>query len=231
MKRFNIVFVRDDGAIEVHPMKEWLRQHPGELPADVHPSTTSSHKLRSILKRKGWRVEELASEVRLFPASASPASVEAVLGAEESEDQGEQESLAFALEAQLRDFIAHNLANIIVGGQSLKLAAVGEGKTAVEYSTDVGFIDILAQDSSGNYFVFELKLDRGPDRTLGQLARYMGWIKIHLARDKSVSGVIVARSMDDKLRYAASVIPNITLLEYEVSFTVHEARAPTPETA
>ena len=27
MKRFNIVVAREDGGVEVFPMKEWLRQH------------------------------------------------------------------------------------------------------------------------------------------------------------------------------------------------------------
>jgi hypothetical protein len=30
MKRFNVVFSKDDGGIEVHRMKEWLRQHPND---------------------------------------------------------------------------------------------------------------------------------------------------------------------------------------------------------
>jgi hypothetical protein len=33
-----------------------------------------------------------------------------------------------------------------------------------------------------------------------------------------VFGVVVAKLIDDKLRYAASVIPNVSLLEYEVEF-------------
>jgi hypothetical protein len=69
----------------------------------------------------------------------------------------------------------------------------------------------------------ELKLDRGPDRALGQLARYMGWVKIHLAGDHEVRGVVVARSIDERLRYAACVMPNVALLEYEVEFRLHDA--------
>ena len=57
----------------------------------------------------------------------------------------------------------------------------------------------------------------------GQLARYMGWIKIQLAKDRDVRGVVVARAIDEKLRYAACVMPNVELLEYEVEFRLRPA--------
>lgn len=112
MKRFNVVVPRDDGGVEVHPMKEWLRRNPEHLPTGIDFTASNSHRLRDILKRQGWRVEELQNEVRLFaPGSGSAAGV---LG--ESEDAETDTGLAFGLEAQLRDFIAHNLPNIHVGG-------------------------------------------------------------------------------------------------------------------
>ena len=86
----------------------------------------------------------------------------------------------------------------------------------------MGPIDILAVDDFGNFVVFELKLERGPDRALGQLARYTGWVKLNLAREREVSGVVVAKSIDERLRYAACVIPNVALLEYEVEFCLRE---------
>jgi endonuclease len=227
MKRFNVVLGREDGAVEVHPMKQWLRQHPDELPSGVDATEATSHQLRNILKKRGWLVEELATEVRLFPANTSAGAAAQVLGdGEASAFTEDEDPLAFALEAQLRDFLAHNLPNIPIAGQSLQLFRPDDGKTAVEYSTGVGFIDLLAQDRQGDLYVFELKLDRGPDRALGQLLRYMGWVKVHLSPERTVHGVIVARSVDEKLRYASSVIPNVTLLEYEVSFTVREAPVP-----
>ena len=129
----------------------------------------------------------------------------------------------FALEAQLRDFIVANLPRLPpVAGARLVLFRDEQGRDGIEYPTDVGPIDILAIDEHGNFFVFELKLERGPDRALGQLARYMGWVKVHLASDKAVSGVIVARAIDQRLRYAVNVFPNVTLLEYEVSFRLNQ---------
>jgi hypothetical protein len=137
------------------------------------------------------------------------------------EDDGE-EAAAFVLEAQLRDFIAGNLARIQIGTKRLILFTDSSGRSGVEYPTAVGPIDILAVDQDGHFHVFELKLDRGPDRALGQLARYMGWVKINLARDRKVIGVAVASSIDEKLRYAACVIPDVVLLEYEVEFRLRD---------
>jgi hypothetical protein len=46
----------------------------------------------------------------------------------------------------------------------------------------------------------------------------MGWVKKHLANGREVSGVIVACAIDDKLKYAASVLNDVTLLEYKLKF-------------
>jgi hypothetical protein len=130
--------------------------------------------------------------------------------------------VAFALEAHLRDFIIENISQIPIDGNRLRMYVDAEGRRGKEYSTSVGLIDILAIDEAGNFFVFELKLGRGPDRALGQLARYMGWVKMNLAGERDVRGVVVARSIDEKLRYAVCVIPHVALLEYEVDFRLHK---------
>ena len=232
-RRFNVVVVRADGGVEVHPLKEWLRLHPEQLPPGMDATRSTSHQLQHALRKRGWSVEELPNEVRLMlPGDAAHVVVDAVLGAAEEEAEGDV-GVAFGLEAQLRDFIAHNLARITVGGRSLSLYTDAAGRGGIEYPTDVGSIDILARDQDGSFVVFELKLDRGPDRTLGQLARYMGWVKLRLAGGGPVNGVIVARQIDERLRYAASVIQNVSLLEYEIDFRLREAAAvgATPETA
>ena len=90
----------------------------------------------------------------------------------------------------------------------------------MEYSTAVGPIDLLAKNSAGDYYVFELKLERGADAALGQLLRYMGWCAKHLSQGRPVFGVVLAAEISEKLRYAASLVPNITLLEYELQIQV-----------
>ncbi|WP_199426657.1 endonuclease NucS domain-containing protein [Thermaerobacillus caldiproteolyticus] len=131
--------------------------------------------------------------------------------------------LLFPVESHLRDFIAQNIQSLDVNGKKLKLYTDDEGRNGVEYPTDVGLIDILAVDEEGNFVVFELKLSKGPDAAIGQIARYMGWVKKNIAKEKLVSGVIVAKKVDDKLKYAASIVPEISLFEYQLNFTIEKA--------
>lgn len=140
---------------------------------------------------------------------------------QDQEDQPNEPDLLFPLERHLRDFFAANIQSVAIRGSSLMLYTDDTGQTGVEYPTGVGPIDLLAVDAAGNFFVFELKLGHGPDAAIGQLARYMGWVKKTLAGDRRVTGVIVSKTVNDKLRYAASIIPEVVLFEYTMSFTLH----------
>ncbi|HYD17330.1 MAG TPA: endonuclease NucS domain-containing protein [Patescibacteria group bacterium] len=138
----------------------------------------------------------------------------------DSEDliSDENADIVFGLESQLRDFIAQNIQSIPVNGKKLSLFTDG-----VEYSTEAGIIDILAVDDKGNFVVFELKRGRTPDHVMGQLVRYMGWVKQSIAKDKEVHGVIVAKTIKENLHYAKAIVPNVSLLQYEVKFQFKDA--------
>jgi endonuclease len=220
VKRFNVVIPKDDGGVELYLMKEWLRQHLDQLPG-VDATSSTSHQLRDALKKKGWTVQDTDSEVRLIMPGAA---VGAVLGGGEVEEEPQAEA-AFALEYQLRDFLAQNLATIPVEGKKLRLYVDPTGRDGIEYPTAVGPIDILATDDMGAFVVFELKRARSPDHAIGQLSRYMGWVKQTIGKDKAVRGVIVAKTITDNLRYSIAVVPNVNLFEYEVSFALKPAQA------
>lgn len=125
----------------------------------------------------------------------------------------------FALEAHLRDYLAKNLPKLAGHDGALSLYRTDD-RDGVEFQTDVGPIDILAT-GNGDLYVFELKLARGPDSALGQILRYMGWVKKHLAGESNVFGVIVASDISEKLRYAATQVPNVRLMEYELKVDLH----------
>jgi hypothetical protein len=235
MKRFLVVTASSDGGVELHAMKEWLRNHPSEVPTGLDATESTSHQLRRGLKAAGWRVYESDKEVRLIrPADRDrEALIENVLGpVSGSDDNEESDSEApaeqsFGMEYQLRDFLAQNITTCAVGVEQLQLYVDPTGRDGVEYPTDVGPIDILAVNHAGDFTVFELKRARTADRAVGQLARYMGWVHNTIGRGKKVSGVIVARLIDERLRYAASVIPNVSLFEYRVQFSLN----PVPPTS
>jgi hypothetical protein len=87
----------------------------------------------------------------------------------------------------------------------------------------LGTLDILAGDRmSGEYVVIELKRDQGDDEVVGQVSRYMGWIKQHRADPKSVGvrGIIVAHEATDRLCSAVAPHSNIGLYTYEFAVTL-----------
>jgi hypothetical protein len=156
VQRHSVVIPRDDGGVEVYPLKEWLRQHPGII--DLDPNSSTSHQLRYALRRLGWMMQETPSEIRLLKpgAEGAPEIIDTVLGSSEAENEDAAESV-FTLEYQLRDFLASNLNTIAINGKRLRLFVDASGRDGIEFPTAVGFIDILAVDEAGAFFVFELK--------------------------------------------------------------------------
>jgi hypothetical protein len=228
IQRHNVVIPREDGGVEVYPLKEWLRQHPDEIPPGLDPTSSTSHQLRSGLRRLGWTMQETPTEVRLIKHGSKAGSeiADEILGNDEAASDDMDEA-SFGLEYQLRDFLASNLGTIRIADKRLRLFVDPSGREGIEFPTAVGPIDILAVDEEGSFFVFELKRANSADRAIGQLARYMGWMRQTIGRGREVSGVIVAKSISENLRYAASIVPNVHLFEYEVEFhlrSAHELR-------
>ena len=120
----------------------------------------------------------------------------------------------FAYEADLRNYLAKNLASLEPG---LRLYE-DEGITGIEFPVGGRFIDILATDAEQGLVVIELKVSRGYDRVVGQLLRYVAWIKKNLADEgQRVRGFIVAREISEDLRLACSLVSDLELFEYELS--------------
>jgi hypothetical protein len=138
-------------------------------------------------------------------------------GEHESDDEGTTEgSKEFAFERDLRNYLSKNLGRIESG---LRLYEEEE-ITGIEFPVGGRFIDLLAIDKAGDYVVIELKVSRGYDRTIGQLLRYMAWIRKNLAAEKKVRGFIVASEITEDLKLASSQIPDVKLVEYEISFLI-----------
>jgi len=129
----------------------------------------------------------------------------------------------FVLEKYLEDFIVSNFNTIFKG--ELEIYEDAEGIDGQQYSTDIGPIDILAIEQASNSFVvIELKKGRPSDKVVGQILRYMGWVKQNLCTDnQEVKGLVICRDPDPKLSYALTMVNNIDIRYYSVSFTLKNA--------
>lgn len=152
------------------------------------------------------------------PVIPEPFEEDGVKGGQDSSD------IEFAMEKHLEDFLVRNWEHTELGK---KYELIEEnGKFSQQYTTPVGNIDLLVRDKeSKRYVVIELKKGQTSDDTVGQVARYMGWVRKNLADGHEVSGIIIARANDPRLQYALEVVPNVELLVYKVSFVLERVPA------
>jgi endonuclease NucS-like protein len=128
----------------------------------------------------------------------------------------------FALERQLENFLVENWGETDLS-KSLEILTDADGDICgQQYHTDVGPIDLLCRNKDGTgYTVVELKRDQTSDGTIGQVARYMGWVKKNLVNDgQTVRGLIIGRDADERLMSALEVVPNVEVFTYAVSFSL-----------
>ena len=138
--------------------------------------------------------------------------------AEETTEEDGLGSRKFAFERDLQNYLVQNLGLLEPG---LKLYEDEDGEfTGVEFPAGQRYIDILAVGTDGAYVVIETKVSRAYDRVVGQILRYMGWLKENLASEASVRRIVVASEISEDLILATSSVENIRLVEYEISFSL-----------
>jgi len=127
----------------------------------------------------------------------------------------------FYLEKQLEDFIIQNWQNTDLGRKYDLIVEEGV-LVSQQYRTDIGPMDILVKDKeTGSYVVIELKKNQTSDDTIGQIARYMGWVEKEL-KDPGVKGIIIAQGYDKKLEYALKRVNGVEVYVYEIDFRLKE---------
>ncbi len=133
-------------------------------------------------------------------------------------DEDVEDPSVFALEKHLEEFLIQNWQNTELG-KDYSIFKDGD-LFGQQYPTDTGYIDILAiAKDKKSLLVVELKKGRASDVVVGQIQRYMGYVKDELAEPgQKVNGVIIALEDDLRLRRALSVTQNITFYRYKVSF-------------
>jgi endonuclease len=119
----------------------------------------------------------------------------------------ELEETTVSLERDIEDHLVHHVSQIEKG---LKF-------TGRQVKTDVGRIDLMAEDPSGTRVIIELKVGEAKDSAIGQIARYIGWYS--KADGKPARGLLIAQTFPDGTKYAAAAIPSLKLVAYKIHFS------------
>lgn len=135
-----------------------------------------------------------------------------------------EDPVAFAMEKDLEAFLVANWNQTILSKDFQIYEEDGE-PVGQQYATDAGQIDILAiSKNRKRLLVVELKRGRVSDVVVGQILRYMGFVKEQIAEDgQEVEGAIIALEDDPKLRWALSAVPTISFYRYQIDFKLVKA--------
>ena len=129
----------------------------------------------------------------------------------------------FALEKHLEDFLVKNW-NKTKLGKAYDIYVEDGDIVGQQYQSDTGPIDILAiSKDKKTILVVELKKGRVSDNVVGQIQRYMGYVKDELIeKGQNVKGVIIGFEDDIKLQRALSVTNDIEFYKYKVDFKLYQ---------
>ncbi len=142
--------------------------------------------------------------------------VEQIVSSKDVESQAE-----FALESHLEEFIHQNW-EIINWGSKIELYKTDE-QDGRQFPAGTWNIDFLALDKGNNdLVVIELKRGKTSDSVVGQIQRYISWVKENVAeKGQNVRGIIVAKKVDEALTYAVKDLKHVEVKTYEVSFKLN----------
>ncbi|MEI4233718.1 endonuclease NucS domain-containing protein [Roseovarius sp. D22-M7] len=130
----------------------------------------------------------------------------------------------FSLERHLHDYMFDNWDMLDLASDWDIYARDGEPEAGYEFRTPIGRIDLLARHKRDpRWLVIELKREKSSDAVVGQVLRYIGWVRKHLAEEnEAVDGLVVATEGDPQLHYALEVVPAVTFKSYEVEFRLKD---------
>lgn len=198
-----------------------------------HPSTNATDDLLFKVASGQFRLYEPGRDpAPIHELVEGDVAIEEALAEDVDDEQRDDaggEPLAgssqFLLEKDLQNYLARNL-EVVEPGLRLYVNE-SDAITGIEVEAGNGRrIDILAIDRNNCLVVLELKVSKGFDRVVGQLLRYVNWVRKELADPgQKVRGIILCRNMTEDLRLACADVPNVELFEYQLSVTVKRVAA------
>ena len=124
----------------------------------------------------------------------------------------------FAYERDLQTTLCAQISELFPGYRIF-----GETNLGIEYSIGGRRIDVLLEDiESGDLLAVELKSGIADYRVFGQISMYLGLLQNQFP-EKSISGVIVAGTIDESLRQACETTDKVTLRIYRMSIELENA--------
>ncbi len=166
-----------------------------------------ARKFAMKLPSAGYRVWEILRQSKIETVTHQPLTA---FTADEEEVDDLEEEIArggFTLEDELQRQVAKNIGlvekGLVIAGQQVK--------------TEAGIMDITAKDPKGATVIIELKPGLAQEKALVQLLRYVGHAR-KTNPNKEIRGILVAHDFDERLKYSASMIPNVRLKTYEIKF-------------
>ena len=180
----------------------------------VIPRSDMSEGLRNSTGSTGTccDITQYQPEIDTFISNVAPPHI--VASSEVIEDPS-----VFALEKHLEDFLVKNWRHTELG-KKYDIFEDGGEMVGQQYPTDTGPIDILAvSKDKKTILVVELKRGQATDVVVGQIQRYMGYVKEELAdKGQAVKGIIIGLEADNRLKRALVVCPDIAFYQYQISF-------------
>jgi len=129
----------------------------------------------------------------------------------------------FALESHLEEFLYKNWTRVNWGSDLILIET--EEQTGRQFPAGSWSIDFLTKDRrTDDLVIIELKKGRTSDSVVGQILRYISWVKENIAEpEQNVKGIIIAKEIDDALKYSVMNQPNLKVLTYHVTFSLNAA--------
>jgi len=176
------------------------------------------NKLASDLNINLWELDSLLWQF-LSDSDGNEYEEGKLVFSEESDAPAFKEQ-RFYLERHLHEFLRDNWDATDLGKEWKLYEEQGDPDRGYEFPCAVGRIDLLAKHrTEPRWLVVELKRDQSTDTTLGQVLRYMGWVRTDLSDSgEQVEGLIISHSNDENLLYALQAVPHVEVLLYEVKF-------------